>query len=141
RTCLLTDTVGFIRRLPHQLVDAFAATLQETIDADLLLHVVDAAAPEAERAEMIGAVDDTLQEIGAEEPRLLVLNKVDLLDEEGRRELRFRHPDAVQVSAVGGEGLEELRTAIEGRFLSTLRTMELLVPYDEGGSLSELHEL
>jgi GTP-binding protein HflX len=142
RTYLLTDTVGFIRKLPHQLVDAFAATLQETIDADLLLHVVDAAAPEADRDEMIGAVDDTLHEIGADgRPRLLVLNKIDLLDDEARHELHFRHPEAVQVSAVTGEGVEDLHEAIEARFLSTLRTMDLLVPYEEGGSLSELHEL
>jgi GTP-binding protein HflX len=142
RTFLITDTVGFIRKLPHQLVEAFAATLQETIDADLLLHVVDAAAPEMERAEMIAAVDETLHEIGADErPRLVVLNKVDLLEDDTRRELEFRHPDAVQVSAVTGEGLEQLVAAIEARFLSTLRTMDLLVPYDQGGSLSELHEL
>jgi GTP-binding protein HflX len=142
RTYLLTDTVGFIRKLPHQLVDAFAATLQETIDADLLLHVVDAAAPDAERAEMIVAVDETLHEIGADDrPRLLVLNKADLLDDADRAALRFRHPDAVQVSAVSGEGLDELRDAVEGRFLSTLQTMELLLPYEDGGSLSELHEL
>jgi GTP-binding protein HflX len=142
RTYLLTDTVGFIRKLPHQLVEAFAATLQETIDADLLLHVVDAAAPEGDRIEMIDAVDATLQAIGAaDRPRLMVLNKVDVLDEESRRALRFRHPDAVQVSAVTGEGLDALRDAIEGRFLSSLRTMDLLVPYGEGASLSELHEL
>lgn len=142
RTYLLTDTVGFIRKLPHQLVEAFAATLQETIDADLLVHVVDAAAPEGERAEMIHAVEETLTEIGADErPRLLVLNKVDLLDDDARRELGFRHPDAVQVSAVTGLGLDDLRDAIEARFLSTLRKMELLVPYEEGASLSELHDL
>ena len=142
RTYLITDTVGFIRRLPHQLVEAFATTLQETIDADLLLHVVDAAAPEGERAEMIIAVDETLHAIGADErPRLQVLNKVDLLDEDARRELQFRHPEAAQVSAVTGEGLEELAEAVEARFLSTLRTMDLLVPYEDGGSLSELHEL
>ena len=142
RTYLITDTVGFIRKLPHQLVESFAATLQETIDADLILHVVDAAAPEVDRHAMIEAVDDTLHEIGADErPRLLVMNKVDLLDEDGRRELGFRHPDAVQVSAVTGEGLEALRDRIEARFLATLRTMELLVPYAEGGSLSELHEV
>jgi GTP-binding protein HflX len=142
RTYLITDTVGFIRKLPHQLVESFAATLQETIDADLILHVVDAAAPELERQAMIDAVDYTLHEIGADErPRLLVMNKVDLLDDDGRRELSFRHPDAVQVSAVTGEGLEELRDAIEARFLATLRTMELLVPYEEGGRLSELHDL
>jgi GTPase len=142
RTYLITDTVGFIRKLPHQLVESFAATLQETIDADLILHVVDASSPEDERLAMMIAVDDTLHEIGADErPRLLVMNKVDLLDDEERRELTFRHPDAVQVSAVTGEGLEELAEAIEARFLATLRTMDLLVPYDEGGSLSELHDV
>jgi GTP-binding protein HflX len=66
---------------------------------------------------------------------------VDLLDEEHRRELRYRHPRAVQVSAETGEGLDPLREAIEGRFLSSLHAMELLVPYEEGGSLSELHEV
>jgi GTP-binding protein HflX len=142
RTYLITDTVGFIRKLPHQLVESFAATLQETIDADLILHVVDASAPEEERVEMMIAVDDTLHEIGADErPRLLVLNKVDLLDEDARRELSFRHPEGVQVSAVTGEGLEDLAEAVEARFLATLRTMDLLVPYEEGGSLSELHDL
>jgi GTP-binding protein HflX len=142
RTYLATDTVGFIRKLPHQLVESFAATLQETIDADLILHVVDASAPEGERLAMMEAVDDTLHEIGADErPRLVVMNKVDLLDDEARQELSFRHADAVQVSAVTGEGLEELAEAIEGRFLATLRTMDLLLPYEEGGSLSELHDV
>jgi len=92
--------------------------------------------------EMLGAVEDVLAEIGAaERPRLLVLNKVDLLDDERRRELGFRFPRALQVSAETGEGLEQLREAIEGRFLKTLKPMELLVPYEEGGRLSELHEL
>ena len=142
RTYLITDTVGFIRKLPHQLVESFAATLQETIDADLILHVVDASSPEDERIAMMIAVDDTLHEIGADErPRLLVMNKVDLLDDEARRELSFRHPDAVHVSAVTGQGLDELAEAIEARFVATLRTMELLVPYEEGGSLSELHDV
>ncbi|HEX4719301.1 MAG TPA: GTPase HflX, partial [Thermoleophilaceae bacterium] len=142
RTYLVTDTVGFIRKLPHQLVESFAATLQETIDADLILHVVDASSPEEERVAMMVAVDDTLHEIGANErPRLVVMNKVDLLDDEARRELGFRHPDAVQVSAVTGEGLEELAEAIEARFLATLRTMDLLLPYAEGGSLSVLHDV
>ena len=74
-------------------------------------------------------------------PRLLALNKVDLLSEDERRALSFRHPRAVQVSAASGEGLEELSDAIEARFLSSLRPMELLVPYGEGGRLSELHDL
>ena len=142
RSFLLTDTVGFIRKLPHQLVDAFAATLEETLRADLILHIVDASAPEDELLEMIAAVDEVLSEIGADDrPRLLVLNKADLLDDERRRELSFRHGDAVQVSAITGEGLDDLREAVEVRFLSTLRSMELLVPYREGGSLSELHEV
>ena len=142
RQYLLTDTVGFIRKLPHQLVDAFAATLEEALEADLLLQVADASTPEQELNEMLAAVDDVLAEIGAaERPRLLALNKVDLLTPDRRRELSFRFPDAVQVSAETGEGLDELREAVEARFLATLRPMELLVPYEEGGSLSELHDL
>src|SRR3989440_4265793 len=109
RAFLLTDTVGFIRKLPHQLVDAFAATLRETLRADLVVHVVDASFPEDELTEMIRAVDDALGEIGAgDRPRVVALNKLDLVDDERRRELSFRHPRAVQVSAVTGEGLESL---------------------------------
>jgi GTPase len=142
RSYLLTDTVGFIRKLPHQLVDAFAATLEETLQADLILHVVDASAPEEELVEMTAAVDDVLVEIGAgDRPRVLVLNKIDLVDEDRRRELGFRHPRAVQVSAVTGEGIDALHEAVEARFLRSLRSMDLLVPYSEGGSLSDLHEL
>ena len=142
RQYLLTDTVGFIRKLPHQLVDAFAATLEETLRADLIVHVVDGSAPEEEQVSMIAAVEDVLAEIGAaERPSVLAVNKVDLLDDDRRRELSFRHPRAVQVSAAAGEGLEELRDAIEARFLATLRPMELLVPYGDGGSLSALHDV
>jgi GTP-binding protein HflX len=142
RTYLLTDTVGFIQKLPHQLVDAFAATLEETLRADLIVHVVDASAPEEDLVAMIAAVDEVLAEIGAaERPAVLVLNKVDLLDEERRRELSFRFPRAVQVSAATGEGLDSLHDAVEARFLATLRPMELLVPYREGGSLSALHDV
>jgi GTP-binding protein HflX len=142
RRYLLTDTVGFIRKLPHQLVDAFAATLEEALEADLILHVADASAPEEELLEQLSAVDDVLAEIGAaERPRLLALNKVDLLDDAHRRELSFRHPKAVEISAETGEGLDGLAEAIEARFLATLQPMELLVPYEEGGRLSELHEL
>jgi len=142
RQYLLTDTVGFIRKLPHQLVEAFSATLEEALGADLVLHVVDASVPEEELHPMMTAVDEVLDEIGAgETPRLLALNKVDLLDAERRREVSFRFPDAVQVSGATGEGLDELREAIEARFLATLQPMELLVPYREGGTLSELHDL
>ena len=142
RQYLLTDTVGFIRKLPHQLVDAFAATLEETLRADLIVHVVDASAPEDDQTEMIAAVTDVLAEIGAaERPSVLALNKVDLLDEDRSRELGFRYPRGVPVSAATGEGLDELCEAIEASFLATLRPMELLVPHAEGGSLSALHDV
>jgi len=142
RPYLLTDTVGFISKLPHQLVDAFAATLEETRRAELLAHVLDATAPEAHAEIMERAVQDTLEEIGVgESARVLVLNKVDLLDEQARDELRFRHPDAVLVSGVSGEGLDELGERLERELAHTLRPLDLLVPYTDGGSLAELHEL
>jgi GTPase len=142
RPCLLTDTVGFISKLPHQLVDAFAATLEETRRADLLAHVLDASEPEARALEMRRAVEQTLEEIGVgDRPRLEILNKVDLLDASAREELRFNHPDAVLVSASTGEGLEELGVRIERELLHMLRPVELLVPYAEGRSLAQLHEM
>ena len=142
RTYLLTDTVGFIRKLPHQLVEAFSATLEEALGADLIVHVADASVGEEVLHEMLAAVDEVLEDTGAgERPRLLALNKIDLLDDERRRELSHRFPQAVQVSGATGEGLEDLSRAIEGRFVAELRPMELLVPYEEGGRLSELHEL
>jgi GTP-binding protein HflX len=142
RTYLLTDTVGFIRKLPHQLVDAFGATLEETQRADLLLHVVDASAPEEELVEMMRAVEDVLEEIGTgDTARLLVLNKADMLDEERRRELAFRHPEGQLVSALTGEGLDALGERIAAEFERTLRDVELLVPFSEGGTLSELHDV
>jgi GTP-binding protein HflX len=142
RTYLLTDTVGFIRKLPHQLVDAFAATLEETKRADLLLHVVDASAPEEQLVAMTTAVEEVLEEIGAGEgQRILVLNKADQLDDERRRELAFRHGEGVLVSALTGEGLEELQERIATGFERTLRDVELLVPFSDGGTLSELHDI
>ncbi len=142
RSYLLTDTVGFIRKLPHQLVEAFKATLTETRLADLVVHVVDGSDSEPARAASIAAVDEVLGEIGAgEQPRLLVFNKLDLLDDERRRDLLVGAPDAIGVSATTGEGLDELRDRIEAAFEQTLRAVELLLPYDEGGRLSELHEL
>ncbi|HVY95570.1 MAG TPA: GTPase HflX [Solirubrobacterales bacterium] len=142
RDYLLTDTVGFIEKLPHQLVEAFKATLEETVLADLILHVVDASAPEERRLTDMRAVDAVLEEIGAgEKPRLLVLNKADLLDEGAREEARIEHPEAALVSALADEGLDELRERIETAFEDTLAEVELLVPYSEGGRLHELHEL
>jgi GTP-binding protein HflX len=142
RDYLLTDTVGFIRKLPHQLVDAFGATLEETRLADLLLHVVDASAPKEELDEMMRAVDSVLADIGAgDQPRLLILNKADALDEEGRQDVGLRHPDGMMVSAFTGEGLDALGERIEEEFVRRLHDVELLLPYSEGGRLAELHEL
>ncbi|MGA2926110.1 MAG: GTPase HflX [Solirubrobacteraceae bacterium] len=142
RDYLLTDTVGFIRKLPHQLVDAFGATLEETRLADLILHVVDASVSEDELLEMTAAVEDVLTEIGAvDAPRVLVLGKADLVDEDRRDELLRRHPGAVLVSAQTGEGIPELVARIEDEFIRTLREVRLLIPYDAGGRLAELHEL
>jgi GTP-binding protein HflX len=142
RPFLLTDTVGFIRKLPHQLVDAFGATLEETKLADLILHVVDASVPEDEMVEMLRAVDDVLDEIGAgDQPRLLVLNKADALDADRRLDAGLRHPDAVLVSALTGEGIGELGERIQQEFERTLADVELLVPFSEGARLAELHDV
>jgi GTP-binding protein HflX len=141
RNYLMTDTVGFIRKLPHQLVDAFGATLEETRLADLILHVVDASVEEDELLEMTRAVHDVLDEIGADEvSQLLVLSKSDRIAEERRRELALRHPDAVLVSAVTGEGVDTLIARIEEEFARTLLDVELLIPFGEGTHLAELYE-
>jgi GTP-binding protein HflX len=142
RDYLLTDTVGFIEKLPHQLVEAFKATLEETVLADLILHVADAAAPEERRMADMRAVDEVLDEIGAgESPRLLVLNKADLLDADEQAEVLLQHPGAVLISALAGERLDGLREQIEAAFEGTLAEVELLIPYSEGGRLHELHEI
>jgi GTP-binding protein HflX len=142
RRYLVTDTVGFVRRLPHQLVEGFAATLEETLVADLVLHVVDGSAPEQRLVEQIAAVDAVLREIGATElPVELVVNKVDAVDTLGRRRLANRYPDALQISALTGEGLEELRARIAERFGERFERVRLLLPYDEGGRLNELYAL
>jgi GTP-binding protein HflX len=142
RDFLLTDTVGFIEKLPHQLVEAFKATLEETVLADLVLHVADARARDEERQANMRAVDSVLEEIGAgDRPRLLVLNKADLLDAAERHDVLLRHPGAVLVSALTGEGLEELRERIAAAFEDTLAEVELLVPYSEGTRMHELHEI
>jgi GTP-binding protein HflX len=142
RRYLVTDTVGFIRRLPHQLVEGFAATLEETVEADLVVHVADASASDARLDETIAAVDSVLREIGAGElPVELVLNKIDDVDPLRRRRLGNRFPGAVQISALGGEGLDALRARIAERFAERLRSVRLLVPYDEGRVLADLYEL
>jgi GTP-binding protein HflX len=142
RDYLLTDTVGFIRKLPHQLVEAFGATLEETRLADLILHVVDASVPEDELVAMTDAVEDVLLEIGADAvPEILVLAKADRVDDERRAELLRRHPGAVLVSAVTGEGIDTLATRIEEEFSRTLEDVELLIPFQDGARLAELHAI
>jgi GTP-binding protein HflX len=142
RRYLVTDTVGFVRRLPHQLVEGFAATLEETLVADLVLHVVDGSAPAERLAEQIASVNAVLLEIGANAlPRELVVNKIDLVDDDARRRLANRYPDALQVSAATGEGLDELRARIADRFAERFEPVRLLLPYEEGGKLNELYAL
>jgi GTPase len=142
RDYLLTDTVGFIRKLPHQLVEAFGATLEETRLADLILHVVDASVPEDELVAMTRAVEDVLVEIGADAvPQILVLAKADRIDDERRAELQRRHPAAVLISAVTGEGIDALVQRIEEEFARTLQDVELLIPFQEGARLAELHAI
>jgi GTPase len=142
RRYLLTDTVGFIRRLPHDLVEGFAATLEETLSADLVLHVLDASAPEEEIDQMVAAVDEVLGEIGAGElPVEVVLNKIDAVDPLGRRRLANRFPGALQISALAGEGLAELRARVAERFAERFELVRLLVPYEDGAKLAELYEL
>jgi GTPase len=142
RRYLVTDTVGFIRRLPHQLVEGFAATLEETLTADLILHVVDASAPDEQLEAMAEAVASVLAEIGADElPILHVLNKIDRVDPLGRRRLSNRFPGAPQVSAQTGEGIDELQAQIAEQFAERFELVRLLLPYDAGNKLAELYAL
>jgi len=142
RQYLLTDTVGFIRRLPHQLVEGFAATLEETLVSDLVLHVADASLPGQEMVDQIDAVASVLNEIGADElPMELVLNKIDKVDAVSRKRLANRYPDALQISATGGDGLDALRARLASRFTDRFEPVRLLIPHDQAGALSELYEL
>ncbi|MGH3133228.1 MAG: GTPase HflX [Gaiellaceae bacterium] len=139
---LVTDTVGFIRRLPTQLVEGFAATLEETLVADLVLHVADASLPEDRLRETIGAVQAVLTEIGVDDvPVELVLNKVDLLDPLARRRLAHAFPRALQISAETGEGLDALRARVAELFSDRFEDVRLLVPYEDGRRLAELYDL
>jgi len=139
---LVTDTVGFIRRLPTQLVEGFAATLEETLVADLVLHVADASLPEDRLRETIDAVQSVLREIGADDvPLELVLNKVDLLDPLGRRRIVHAFPRALQISASTEEGLDALRSRIGELFSDRFEDVRLIVPYEDGSALAELYGL
>ncbi len=134
---LLTDTVGFIRKLPHQLVEAFKSTLDVAADADLLVHVVDAGAPDV--AGNIAAVRDVLGEIGAGAvPELLAFNKADLAPDAAAR-LATAHEGAVPVSAVTGEGIERMLATVGDRLRSLTSVVELVIPYDRGDLLAAAH--
>jgi len=142
RRYLVTDTVGFIRRLPHDLVEGFAATLEETLVADMVLHVVDASASDDEQDRQVEAVEEVLHEIGAAElPVSIVLNKIDLVDPLARRRLANRFPTAVQVSAETGEGLDQLKADLAHHFEGRFERVRMLVPYEQGARLSELYAL
>jgi GTP-binding protein HflX len=135
---LLSDTVGFVRRLPHQLVEAFRSTLEEVRDADLLLHVVDASAPGAD--ERIAAVETVLREIDAGDvPVLLAWNKADAADADDVKALLASHPGSVALSAATGTGVEDLLAAVGDRIRALAHVVELLVPYERGDVLAALH--
>ncbi|MGI8861112.1 MAG: GTPase HflX [Gaiellaceae bacterium] len=139
---LVTDTVGFIRRLPTQLVEGFAATLEETLVADLVLHVADASLPESRLRETIDAVHTVLTEIGADDvPVELVLNKIDHLDPLGLRRIAHAFPRALQVSAATGEGLDALKERVSELFSDRFEDVRLLVPYEDGRHLALLYGL
>jgi GTP-binding protein HflX len=135
---LLSDTVGFVRRLPHQLVEAFRSTLEEVADADLLLHVVDAGSSDGEA--QIAAVHSVLREIGADHvPELVAVNKVDAADPESVDALLAAHAGSVAVSGLTGEGVDKLLEAVATRLRSLARIVELSVPYGRGDVIAALH--
>jgi GTP-binding protein HflX len=137
---LLSDTVGFIRHLPHQLVNAFSSTLEEVREADLILHVADASEPELRREAQAAAVVKVLEEIGAGEiPRLPVMNKIDRLDEDERIALRGRHPEAVCVSALTGEGLDDLRSALARAARERLVRLDVTIPFALSGLVASVY--
>ena len=136
-TVLVTDTVGFIRKLPHQLVEAFRATLDVAVDAELLIHVVDASAPDP--AGNIRAVRDVLAEIGAEGvPELLAFNKSDLAPGSAKR-LADVWEGSVTLSAVTGEGVDDLLRTIGSRLRALMTVVEMVIPFDRGDVLAAAH--
>ncbi len=138
---LLTDTVGFIRKLPHGLVEAFKATLEEVVQADLLVHVVDVSHPQAE--EQIHSVDAVLREIGAEgKPTLMVFNKIDRLNgsRDGLTRFLERHPHGVAISAETGEGIPAMLAELSSQVRPLREFMELSVPHERTDVIARLHE-
>ena len=135
-TVLLVDTVGFVRKLPHEFVEAFMSTLEVAVDADLLLHVVDASAADCDS--QLEAVREVLDVIGAAKvPELLVFNKLDATD--GVEHLLAAHPSSVAVSALTGAGLEHLGTVIGDRLRAAAATAEFVVPFSRGEVMAGLH--
>jgi GTP-binding protein HflX len=135
---LVSDTVGFVRRLPHQLVEAFRSTLEEVADADLLLHIVDAGA--ADVIGQVAAVRAVLNEVGASDlPEFMVINKIDTVDDATIAEVRRMLPAATAVSAVTGEGIPDLLELIATQLRSVSNIVELGVPYARGDVLASLH--
>ncbi len=138
RAVLLSDTVGFVRRLPHNLVEAFRSTLEEVARSDLMLHVVDAGEPALEG--QIAAVRTVLEEIGAAHlPELLVLNKVDTVGDQARLRLTRLYPEAVALSALSGEGTDGLIAAIDELLRDRLTEIMLTIPYDRGDVVAAVH--
>jgi GTP-binding protein HflX len=138
---LLTDTVGFIRKLPHGLVEAFKATLEEVVQADLLLHVVDISHPQAE--EQIAAVNAVLAEIGAGgKPTMMVFNKMDQPHDQGAlNRLQERHPHAVAISATTGEGIASLLAEVGTQLRPKREFLELRVPHEQAAVIARLHKV
>ncbi|MET7750831.1 GTPase HflX [Micromonospora sp. NPDC005367] len=138
RVYTLSDTVGFVRHLPHQIVEAFRSTLEEVADADLVVHVVDGAHPDPE--EQVRAVREVLAEVGADRlPELLVVNKVDAADEETLLRLKRLWPEAVFVSAHSGRGVDDLRSAVEARLPRPAVEVCAVLPYDRGDLVARVH--
>jgi GTPase len=138
---LVSDTVGFIRQLPHELVAAFHSTLDEVREANLILHVSDASETEHRRNEQARAVEEVLDQIGASEvPRLAVFNKIDRVDPEARLMLARRSPDAIFVSASGGEGLPALRERLGEVARARLTPIDVVVPYGRGDLVSSIYQ-
>ncbi|WP_448062747.1 GTPase HflX [Cellulomonas hominis] len=140
RVYTLADTVGFVRALPHQLVEAFRSTLEEVADADLVLHVVDVSHPDPEG--QIAAVRHVFADIpGAMDvPEVIVLNKADVADPEVVTRLRSREPGAIVVSAHTGEGIEELQALIADQLPRPGVSFDLVIPYDRGDLVHRVHE-
>ena len=135
---LVTDTVGFVKKLPHQLVQAFRSTLDEVAEADLLLHVVDASAADP-RAHM-DAVRAVLREIGADDvPEMIVFNKADVADPDDAKRLLQSHPGSVLLSAETGEGIDRLLDVVGERLREMTHVVELVVPYDRGDVVAAVH--